>query len=203
MQQFINDTLAYIQAHPEMAALVIGLTAFGESFAFVSFIFPGFAILVAAGAMVQAGLIDPASAATAGAIGALAGDAISYAIGRRAAQGLRNWRIFAKHPEAFDRGERFFRRYGLASVFIGRFFGPLRAFIPLTAGMCRMPFGAFIAISAVSASVWAPALLFSGYLIGWIAQSGWSIEQKALVAGAALAAFAGLVWLSKKLFKTG
>jgi membrane protein DedA with SNARE-associated domain len=60
----------------------------------------------------------------------------------------------------------------------------------------------FYVANIVSAVIWAPALLFSGYLIGAIAQNGWSIEIKSLVAGAALAVFAGLVWLSRKIFKT-
>lgn len=203
MEQFATEVLAFIRSHPEMAALVIGLTAFAESFAFLSFFFPGFAILVAAGAMVQAGLINPVAAASAGAVGALAGDVISYSVGWKASAGLRRWRLFARHPEAFDRGENFFRRYGLASVFFGRFFGPLRAFVPLVAGTCRMKFSTFVAISTLSAAIWAPALLFSGYIIGTIARSGWSIELKALAAGAALAAFAGLFWLSRKIFKIG
>ena len=203
MDQFVTDVVAFLRAHPEMATLVIGLTAFAESFAIVSFFVPGFTILVAAGAMVQVGLIDPVPAAIAGASGALVGDALSYLIGRSAGRGLRNWRIFAKHPQAFDHGEHFFRRYGLASVFIGRFLGPLRAFLPLIAGMCRMPFAAFMAISAISAAIWAPALLLSGYLIGEIVRNGWTLEEKALAVGAGVALFAGSVWLSRKIFKTG
>jgi membrane protein DedA with SNARE-associated domain len=201
MDQFVTDVVAFLRAHPEMATLVIGLTAFAESFAIVSFFVPGFTILVAAGALVQAGLIDPVPAACAGAAGALVGDALSYLIGRSAGSGLRNWRIFAKHPRAFDHGEKFFRHYGLASVFIGRFLGPLRAFLPLIAGMCRMPFAAFMAISTVSAAIWAPALLYSGYLIGQVVRSGWTLEEKALVVGVGVALFIGFVWLSRKLFK--
>lgn len=203
MQQLIPEVLAYIRAHPEMAAAVIGLTAFAESFAFVSFFFPGFAILVAAGALVQAGLIDPVTAAAAGAAGAILGDAISYWLGRKFGHALPSLRPFRRHPDALEKGVIFFRRWGWPSVFVGRFFGPLRAFVPLAAGMCRMPAVPFYVANVVSAVVWAPALLFSGYLIGTIAQNGWSIEQKALLAGAALAAFALLVWLSRRLFKTG
>ena len=203
MDQLVTDVVAFLHAHPEMATLVIGLTAFAESFAIVSFFVPGFTILIAAGAMVQVGLIDPVPAACAGAAGALVGDALSYLIGHHAGRGLRNWRIFAKHPQAFDHGEHFFRRYGLASVFIGRFLGPLRAFLPLIAGMCRMPFAAFIAISAVSAAIWAPALLYSGYLIGQVVRSGWTLEEKALVMGVGVALFIGFVWLSRKIFKAG
>lgn len=200
MESLVTDVLAYIRAHPEMAAVVIGLTAFAESFAFVSFVFPGFAILVAAGALVQAGLIDPVPAALAGISGAVLGDAISFWIGQRFGHLLPAMWPFRHHPEALAKGVTFFEKWGWPSVFIGRFLGPLRAFVPLAAGMCRMPVVPFYAANIVSAAVWAPALLFSGYLIGAIAQSGWSIELKALAAGAALAVFAGLIWLSKRIF---
>jgi membrane protein DedA with SNARE-associated domain len=201
MQHFTADVLAFLHAHPEMALVVIALTAFAESFAVVSFFVPGFTILVAAGAMIQTGLIDPVPAALAGMAGALVGDVASYAIGRGTGNGLRRWRAFAKHQDGFDKGEHFFRRYGMASVFFGRFLGPFRAFLPLIAGTCRMPFAAFAAISVASAAIWAPALLFSGYLIGEVVRSGWTLEEKALAAGVAAAVFAGLVWLSHKIFK--
>jgi membrane protein DedA with SNARE-associated domain len=202
MEHLTTEVLVFIRTHPEMAAAVIGLTAFAESFAFVSFIFPGFAILVAAGALVQAGLIDPVSAALAGFAGAVLGDAISFWIGQKFGHALPNMWPFSRHPETLERGAIFFKKWGWPSVFVGRFFGPLRAFVPLAAGMCRMPVVPFYVANIVSAAVWAPALLFSGYLIGSIAQNGWSIEMKSLAAGAALAVFAGLVWLSRKIFKT-
>jgi membrane protein DedA with SNARE-associated domain len=202
MEQFTTDILAFIRTHPEMAALVIGFTAFAESFAFVSFVFPGFAILVAAGAMVQAGLIDPVAAAAAGALGATLGDAVSYWIGIKFGHMLPDAWPFRRHPDALERGATFFKKWGWPSVFIGRFFGPLRAFVPLAAGICRMPVVPFMIANATSAIVWAPALLFSGYVIGTIARSGWSIEEKALAAGALLAIFAGLLWLSRRIFKT-
>jgi len=203
MEQLVNDVLAFIRIHPDWAVAVIGLTAFAESFAIASFVFPGFAILVAAGALVQAGVIDPVAAAAAGATGAFVGDMASYLIGRAAGRGLRHWRPLASRQGAIDRGETFFRRYGMASVFFGHFLGPLRAFVPLTAGMCRMPFAAFFAIAAVAAAVWAPALLFSGYVVGAVAASGWPLEQKALAISAGVAALLLLVWLSRKLFKSG
>jgi membrane protein DedA with SNARE-associated domain len=73
----------YIAAHPNTAILVIGATAFGESFAFLSLLFPGTAILIAAGALVKTGAFNPISAAFAGSVGAILGDAISFWIGGR------------------------------------------------------------------------------------------------------------------------
>lgn len=202
MEQLVPDVLAYIRAHPDMAAVVIGFTAFAESFAFISFFFPGFAIMVAAGALVQAGVVDPVSAASAGALGAVLGDAVSYWIGIKFGHVLpRSW-PFRRHPDALKRGEAFFQRWGWPSVFVGRFFGPLRAFVPLTAGICRMPVLPFMFGNITSAIVWAPALLAIGYFGTAIALNGWSIEQKALVVGAAVALFAAFIWLSRKIFKT-
>jgi membrane protein DedA with SNARE-associated domain len=201
MDQFANDVLAFIRVHPDMAALVIGLTAFAESFAFLGFLFPGFAILVAAGTLVRSGAIDPVSAVAAGFVGAVLGDAISYWLGLRFGHLLPKVWPFRRHPDALARGVRFFHQWGWPSIFIGRFFGPLRAFVPLAAGMCRMPVVPFYIANVLSAAVWAPALLFSGYMIGEIASNGWSIEQKALMAGGAIVVFAALIWLSRKLFK--
>ena len=57
---------------------------------------------------------------------------------------------------------RFFHRHGGKSVFIGRFFGPVRAVIPLAAGIMRMPPRLFWIANVTSALVWAPMLLLAG-----------------------------------------
>ncbi len=201
MDHLAHDVIAYITAHPEMAVLVIGLTAFAESFAFVSFVVPGFSILVAAGALVQTGAIEPYGAITAASIGAILGDAISYLIGWRFGDALPGMWPFRKHPGALERGVHFFQKWGWPSVFIGRFFGPLRAFVPLVAGMYRMPRGQFYAANIISALIWAPALLYSGYFIAVVVQNGWTLEEKILIFGAGGAVVLGLALLSRKLFK--
>ena len=51
-------------------------------------------------------------------------------------------------------------------MFIGRFFGPVRAVIPLAAGIMRMGRGRFWFANVTSAIVWAPMLLFAGDAVG-------------------------------------
>jgi membrane protein DedA with SNARE-associated domain len=184
-----------------MAVLVIAATAFAESFAFVSFFVPGFTILVAAGALVQTGTIDPVSAAVAGASGALIGDICSYAIGRRFGNALPHVWPFRKHPGALEHGVTFFKKWGWPSVFIGRFFGPLRAFVPLAAGICRMRPWVFYLTSAISAAIWAPALLYSGYLLGVVVQNGWTLEEKVAVFGGAALFLFLVTWISRRMFR--
>jgi len=165
MDYLAGELLAFIKAHPDWAALVIGLVSFGESFVFLSLLFPGTAVLVASGALVEAGVLDPLTPALAGIIGAVLGDAISFWLGQKFGPQISNMWPFRHHPQRLERGIVFFERYGTASVFIGRFFGPLRAVIPLAAGILHMPTRRFYLANLLSAIIWAPVLIFSGDLL--------------------------------------
>ena len=63
-------------------------------------------------------------------------------------------------------------RWGVLAIFIGRFFGPLRASVPLVAGIFRMPYWSFHVANFTSAFVWAGVLLTLGdvvsKLIKWV-----------------------------------
>ena len=78
----------------------------------------------------------------------------------------------SRYPDILPRGEAFVRRWGVPSIFIGRFFGPLRASVPLAAGIFEMPYMQFQVANFVSAMVWAAALLLFGdviaHIMGWI-----------------------------------
>jgi len=53
----------------------------------------------------------------------------------------------------------FFRRWGGGSRVIGRFFGPLRAFVPLAAGLADMSLVTFQIVNITSALLWATGVL--------------------------------------------
>lgn len=200
MDNLIHPIVAFIGAHPGWAVFVIGATAFGESFVFFSLVFPGTAILIAAGALVTAGVLDPVSTIISGGIGAILGDAVSFWIGQRFGPVVPRFWPFRTRPRALALGIGFFERYGWASVFIGRFFGPLRAVIPLAAGMMQMPTLPFYAANCLSAAVWAPALVLSGALLGGALSSGWSIEDKIFVIVLAVAAAIAIAYGARRLF---
>jgi membrane protein DedA with SNARE-associated domain len=73
---------------------------------------------------------------------------------------------FRDNPEQLERGYRFFARWGVLSVFIGRFFGPLRAVVPIVAGMLDMTQWKFQVANIVSAVIWLPLLLVPGAVAG-------------------------------------
>jgi membrane protein DedA with SNARE-associated domain len=165
MDYLATQILAFIKANPEWAIFIIGLTAFGESFVFLSLLFPGTAILIASGTLISEGILNPLPTVAAGIIGAVFGDSLSFWLGKKFGARLPEIWPFRTHPERLTRGISFLERYGGSSVFIGRFFGPLRAVVPLAAGMMQMPPSRFYAANVLSAVVWAPTLVLCGDLL--------------------------------------
>lgn len=108
MDYLANQILAFIKDHPESAAFVIGITAFGESCVFLSLVFPGTAILIASGTLIEAGILDPTSPIVAGIVGAVFGDAISYWLGQKFGPFLPKIWPFRTHPEQPRAGHALF-----------------------------------------------------------------------------------------------
>jgi membrane protein DedA with SNARE-associated domain len=196
MGHLVQPTLDFISAHSGWAVAVMFITSFGESFAFVSLLFPGTSLLIAAGALVAAGSLPYFPILAGAVIGAILGDTISFWIGHRFGGGLARAWPFSRSPELLPSGIRFFARHGGKSVFIGRFFGPVRAVIPLVAGIMRMPRGRFWLANVTSAIVWAPMLLFAGDAVGDVGDRliGSANTTLLVFAGLTLFGIGGVVW---------
>ncbi len=166
MENLVQPTLDFIAAHSSWAFPVMFVTSFGESFAFLSLLFPGTSILIVAGTLMSAGSLPYWPVLAGAVIGAVLGDSVSFWLGRRYGGGIGRIWPFTRNPGLLPKGIRFFAEHGGKSVFIGRFFGPVRAVIPLAAGIMRMPRGRFWFANVTSAIVWAPMLLFAGDAVG-------------------------------------
>ncbi len=156
----------FISAHSSWAFPVMFVTAFGESFAFLSLLFPGTSILIVAGTLMSAGSLPYWPVLVGAVIGAVLGDSVSFWLGHRYGGGIGRIWPFTRNPDLLPNGIRFFQKHGGKSVFIGRFFGPVRAVIPLAAGIMQMRRGRFWFANVTSAIVWAPMLLFAGDAVG-------------------------------------
>jgi membrane protein DedA with SNARE-associated domain len=166
MEDFVQTVIAFIAAHPGWTFLVMFVVSFGESVAIINLFFPGTAILLAAGTLVPSGRVLVWPLLAGAILGALSGDGFSYWIGRRFGGEVERIWPFTRHPELIARGVVLFSRHGGKSVFIGRFFGPVRAIVPLAAGILRMQPGRFWAANISSAVIWAPAIFLPGVAIG-------------------------------------
>jgi membrane protein DedA with SNARE-associated domain len=188
----------FIAAHRGWTVPLVFLVSFAESFAFVSLLVPGTTILAACGALIPSGTLS-AWALLAGAIpGAVIGDTISYWLGARYGTRLTAMWPLRQHPAMVTKGEAFMQRHGVWGVAIGRFFGPVRAVIPLLAGMSHMPQLPFTLANIGSAIVWAPAILFPGAVFGWAVESADGFELA--IAGGLILAVA-LAFLARRLWR--
>src|SRR5204863_4734920 len=136
-------------------------------------------------------------------LGAVFGDSVSYWIGRRFGGGIARLWPFSRNRALLPAGIRFFRQHGGKSVFIGRFFGPVRAVIPLAAGIMHMPRGRFWIANVVSALVWAPMLLFAGDVAGMAGERliGSANTVVVVFGGLTLFGIAAVVWAAFRTAK--
>jgi undecaprenyl-diphosphatase len=200
MEHLVEPTLDFVAAHSGWAFPIMFVTSFGESFAFVSLLFPGTSLLIVAGALMAAGSLPYWPVLTGAVIGAVLGDTASFWIGHRFGSGIARVWPFTRSPELLPNGIRFFARHGGKSVFIGRFFGPVRAVIPLAAGIMRMPRDRFWLANVTSALVWAPMLLFAGDAVGDVGDRmiGSANTVVLVLSGLTLFGIAGVVWAAMK-----
>jgi membrane protein DedA with SNARE-associated domain len=156
---------------PVLIYLVVGGIILAES---MGVPLPGEIALVSAALLAASGVISPWGVAIAAAAGAIVGDSIGYAIGRRGGRPLlqRFGRRFPKHfgPPHLARAEQIFRRWGAWAVFFGRFVALLRILAGPLAGALHVPYRTFLMANAAGGIVWAFATTATIYFAGKTAE---------------------------------
>jgi len=173
IEAYGQQILEFIRLHQDWAAPIVFLLAFGESLAFISLLLPAWAALVGMGALIAEGEINFWPVWIAASIGAALGDWLSYWIGQKLGHTVQHIWPLSRHPNLIPKGEAFVKRWGAFAIFIGRFFGPLRASVPLVAGIFEMPFWRFQIANFASALVWAAVLLTLGDIVGKLIKWAW------------------------------
>jgi membrane protein DedA with SNARE-associated domain len=174
-EQFVQPVIDFVRLHEAWAAPVVFALAFGESLAFISLVVPAWGALVAMGTLIGPTGINFWPIWVAGALGAACGDWLSYWIGQKLGPSVAHIWPLSRHPDLIPRGEQFVRRWGVPAVFIGRFFGPLRASVPLVAGIFEMPYWQFQIANFVSAFIWSGVLLTVGDIFATLARWLWGV----------------------------
>ncbi|MGH6854188.1 MAG: phosphatase PAP2 family protein [Aestuariivirga sp.] len=163
---YIQSYLDYFIAHPDWAIVLIFLIAFGEALLILGLFVPSTVILVSAGALVGTGHLPFWPVFLATCIGAIAGDQISYWVGRLYGTRLKTYWPLNYYPVLVARGEDFVRRHGGKSIAIGRFIPGVKAVVPGIVGMLGMGQLYFAAINISSGLVWSAAHVLPGILLG-------------------------------------
>ena len=167
------EMVEFVRAHQAWAAPLAFALAFGESLAFLSLLIPAWAVLIGIGALIGAGNLNFWPIWIAAALGAALGDWLSYWLGIRIGRPIGGIWPLSRHPKLLPNAEAFVRRWGAPAIVIGRFFGPLRASVPLAAGIFRMPYWQFQIANFGSAFLSAGVLLSIGDVVTLALEWAW------------------------------
>jgi membrane-associated protein len=153
--------------------ILIGVAAvvFVETAFIVLSFLPGDSLLFTVGLLTATGFVDFPIWLTASVIfvAAFAGDQVAYAIGRRAGPA-----VFAREQSKFfnpanvARTNAFFVKHGGKAIIMARFLPVFRAFVPVAAGVGRMPYRTFVTFNLIGAFLWGVGLTLVGFFLGQI-----------------------------------
>jgi len=193
MEHAYIHLLHLLAGHPAWTLTVVFLAAFLEAIAFIGTFIPGSTAMFLAGALVGTGSLSLGWVFLWAIAGAVAGDGMSFWIGRRYKDRIVQLWPFSTHPQILDAGHRFFQKHGAKGVVFARFIGPLRAIVPVVAGMLGMTPARFYAMNVLSALLWAPAHILPGVVFGASVLLAGAVSFRLVVI---IALLVGIVWLS-------
>jgi membrane protein DedA with SNARE-associated domain len=128
---------------------------------------PSEAIMLFAGFSVSNGELTLFGVVAAGVLGNVAGSAIAYAVGYYGRLDLlEKNKLIHVSPKHLKWADDWFARYGSATVFFSRMLPIIRTFISLPAGVAKMPFWRFIALTTLGSIPWVLALALIGRSVG-------------------------------------
>nr|WP_320115592.1 DedA family protein [uncultured Desulfuromonas sp.] len=144
--------------------LLIAAIATAEGIALVGLVVPGSVLCVTIGAIAAAGHGDFTLSCVCAAIGALIGDLISFLLGGRLGPRLVQSFFPQRSKPLLQRAQIFFSAHGGKSLFLARFFGPLRGLVPFVAGCVHFSARGLVGYSSVAAVLWGISYPGLGYL---------------------------------------
>jgi membrane protein DedA with SNARE-associated domain len=182
LSQFAPQLIAFIHENAVLAVYAAFVIALLSSLPGPNVVIPAGTILNAIGVLVGAGVVHWTSVLWAAA-GAILGMSVSYALGKRFELSVRSLPFLQNRPEVLDRAERLFAQYGVASILIGYFSGPLRAPTAVVAAIAGMRTLQFELACVPGALLWAGVSIALGAVPGsrFDAKSPWLLVMPIVV----------------------
>jgi membrane-associated protein len=142
------------------------IIVFVESGLLVGFFLPGDSLLFTAGLLASQGELNFPLIVVGCMVSAVLGDQVGYTIGHKAGPRLlARERWFTRRRHVL-RAERFFARRGGQAVLVARFVPIVRTFVPVMAGIVRMPYRKFVGWNVAGGVLWGGGVTTAGYILG-------------------------------------
>jgi len=138
----------------------------------LGFFLPGDSLLFTVGLLIGGGVIQAPIwlACLVIAVAAVIGDQIGYFIGLKAGPAVfkrEDSRLFS-HKNV-ERAQAFFAKYGAKAVIFAHFVPIMRTFIPVAAGVGKMPYRYYLRNNIIGAFSWGMSVPLIGYFLGNVA----------------------------------
>lgn len=165
MEHF-HPYLDYLSHNPYSACCIIYAFGLLSSLVGIGLVIPNVVVLISLGVWIGLGKLPIITTLLGLITGTLTGSTVSFWIGYHYQELLRTTWVYSRYLQVFLQTERFFKKLGVLSIFLGRLMGPLKAFLPLIAGLSRMHPSHFFIADISSAIVWTVFYLTSGIYLG-------------------------------------
>ena len=140
---------------------------FVETGLFVGFFLPGDSLLITAGLVAAAGVLDIRWLIVLLSVAAIVGDQVGYAIGYRMGPVLfTKPKSLVFNPRHLERTREFYARHGAKTIVIARFVPIIRTFAPVVAGIGQMEYRRFVFYNVAGGLGWVVSMTCAGYLLG-------------------------------------
>lgn len=151
--------------------------------------FPSEVVMIPAGYLAHQGELNLFAAIVMGTLGSVVGAWINYGLalrlGRPAMHKL--GKKFLVSEKTMTMVEVYFAKHGGITTFVGRLLPAVRQLISIPAGLARMPFWRFTALTAAGAGIWVTVLTLMGYFIGDQAAESSNALRSVTIAAAVVA----------------
>ena len=122
----LSNIMEFLQANPAWITSSMFLLTFGESIVILGLFIPASLVMPGIGALAAAVGIGPVEIMFYASLGMIIGDTVSYAIGLIIGTRIETW-VPNQYQKQLHQAKQFMNKYGILSVALGRFLGPLRS----------------------------------------------------------------------------
>ncbi|TEB09553.1 putative membrane protein [Pelotomaculum propionicicum] len=174
-----------------IAALGYWGVAIGMAIESANIPLPSEVILPFGGYLAYTGRLEFYRVVLAGTVGGTVGSVLSYYLGLKGGRPflIKYGRYFGFSFKHLEMADRYFARYGEATVFFTRLMPIVRTFISLPAGISGMNFKRFVVYTFLGSLPWSLLLVYVGLKLGqnWHAISPWFHKLDVVIAAGIVA----------------